>query len=80
MARSGPDGPWPLPHKSGGRLTRRCHTGQVMILLYIDPGAGSMLIQAVLAGLLAVPFFFRTQVSRLLHKLRGRGEEYEDRY
>lgn len=51
-----------------------------MILLYIDPGAGSMLIQAVLAGLLAVPFFFRTQVSRLLHKLRGRGEEYEDRY
>ena len=29
-----------------------------MLFAYIDPGAGSMLIQAVLAGLLAVPFFF----------------------
>ena len=50
-----------------------------MILLYIDPGAGSMLIQAVLAGLLAVPFFFRSHASRLLQRLRGEGtEEYED--
>jgi len=47
-----------------------------MILLYIDPGAGSMVIQAVLAALLAVPFFFRTQVSRVVHKLRrGRTED-----
>jgi hypothetical protein len=46
-----------------------------MILLYIDPGAGSMVIQAVLAGLLAIPFFFRTHVSRLIHKVRrGRTE------
>jgi len=47
-----------------------------MIFLYIDPGAGSMVIQAVLAGLLAIPFFFRTQVSRVVHRLRrGRDED-----
>ena len=32
-------------------------------LLYIDPGAGSMVIQAVLAAALAIPFFFRTHVD-----------------
>jgi hypothetical protein len=42
-----------------------------MILLYIDPGAGSMVIQAVLAGLLAVPFFFRTQIGRATRRLRS---------
>jgi hypothetical protein len=49
-----------------------------MILLYIDPGAGSMVIQAVLAAALAVPFFFRTQVSRVIQRLRGRRDEHED--
>ena len=50
-----------------------------MIFAYIDPGAGTMLIQALLAGLLAVPFFFRTQVGRLLGRLRRHAnEEYED--
>lgn len=50
-----------------------------MILLYIDPGAGSMLIQAVLAGLLAVPFFFRTQAGRFIERLRRQAsEEFED--
>lgn len=52
-----------------------------MILLYIDPGAGSMVIQAVLAALLAIPFFFRTQVSRFVGMLRhrfDRNAEYED--
>jgi hypothetical protein len=49
-----------------------------MILLYIDPGAGSMVIQAVLAALLAVPFFFRTQVARVVQKLRrGRDQDPE---
>jgi len=52
-----------------------------MILLYIDPGAGSMVIQAVLAAALAIPFFFRTQLSRFLGMLRNRFDrdtEYED--
>lgn len=43
-----------------------------MIFLYIDPGAGSMVIQAVLAAILAVPFFFRTQVTRVVRRIRGR--------
>ena len=29
------------------------------LLAYIDPGSGSMLLQVILAGILAVPFFFR---------------------
>jgi hypothetical protein len=41
-----------------------------MIFAYIDPGAGSMLIQGLLAGLLAVPFFFRTQLGRLVDRFR----------
>ncbi len=43
-----------------------------MPLLYIDPGAGSMVIQAVLAGLLAVPFMFRHAISRAVGRLKGR--------
>lgn len=41
-----------------------------MLLAYIDPGAGSMVIQAVIAGVLAIPFFFRSQISRLLDRKR----------
>jgi hypothetical protein len=43
-----------------------------VIFLYIDPGAGSMVIQAVLAAALAIPFFFRNQVGRVLGRFRGR--------
>ena len=42
-----------------------------MILAYIDPGAGSMVIQALLAGALAVPFLFRTHLRRALDRVRG---------
>jgi hypothetical protein len=40
------------------------------MLLYIDPGAGSMLVQAVLAGLLAVPFVLRSQLGRAVERVR----------
>lgn len=43
-----------------------------MIFLYIDPGAGSLLVQALLAGLLAVPFFLRTQIARIVDRVRHR--------
>jgi hypothetical protein len=50
-----------------------------MVFGYIDPGAGSMVIQAVLAALLAIPFFFRTQVSRIVHRIRNpRGHAEDD--
>jgi hypothetical protein len=42
-----------------------------MIFAYIDPGAGSMVIQAMIAGFLAIPFFFRSQISRLLGRSRS---------
>ena len=49
-----------------------------MPLLYIDPGAGTMVIQAALAALIAVPFFFRAQVTLVVQRLReirGRGHD-----
>jgi hypothetical protein len=50
-----------------------------MILIYIDPGAGTMVIQALLAAALAIPFFFRTQASRFIQRIRRQvDEEYED--
>ena len=38
---------------------------------YIDPGSGSMLIQILLAGALAVPFFFRRVIGDAWHRIRG---------
>jgi hypothetical protein len=42
------------------------------LLAYIDPGAGSLFIQAVIATILVAPFFLRTQIRRGLDRLRGR--------
>ena len=44
-------------------------------LAYIDPGSGSMLLQVLLAGVLAVPFFFRRIISDGYHRLRGTTDE-----
>ena len=49
-----------------------------MITLYIDPGAGSMVIQALLATALAIPFFFRTHVSRVVQRFRRTPRTDED--
>jgi hypothetical protein len=38
---------------------------------YIDPGSGSMLLQVILAGALAVPFFFRRVITDAWHRVRG---------
>jgi hypothetical protein len=45
---------------------------------YIDPGSGSMLLQVILAGLLAVPFFFRRTVADVWHRVRGNGHDVAD--
>ena len=42
-----------------------------MILAYIDPGTGSMVIQLLLASLLSVPFLFRRAITRTFRRLRG---------
>lgn len=43
------------------------------LLAYLDPGSGSMLLQVILAGVLAVPFFFRRVIADTLHRIRGDG-------
>ena len=45
-----------------------------MVFAYIDPGAGSMVIQMLIAAAVAVPFFLRTQIARGISRLRGRKE------
>jgi hypothetical protein len=49
-----------------------------MVFGYIDAGSGSLLIQALIAGLVAIPFFFRRQVSRVAAVVR-RDQRSEDR-
>jgi hypothetical protein len=45
-------------------------------LAYIDPGSGSLIIQAVIAMIVAVPLFFRTQLRRIVDVVRrGRGSD-----
>ena len=41
-------------------------------LAYVDPGAGSLIIQALIATLVAVPFFFRQQIGRIVRRSRRR--------
>jgi hypothetical protein len=43
-------------------------------LAYIDPGSGSLIIQVIIATILAVPYFLRTQIGRAVGTLRGRGK------
>lgn len=42
-------------------------------LAYIDPGSGSLIIQAVIATAIAVPLFFRHHIGRFLNVVRRRG-------
>ncbi len=41
------------------------------VFAYIDPGSGSLIVQALIAGLVALPIFFRAQVRRAIQMLRG---------
>jgi hypothetical protein len=42
-----------------------------MTLAYLDPGAGSLMVQMILAAALAVPFFIRTHIARGIDRIRG---------
>ena len=39
-------------------------------LAYIDPGSGSLIIQAVIASVVAIPFFFREHIGRIVRVVR----------
>ena len=40
-------------------------------IAYIDPGSGSLLLQALLAAILSLPFVFRRTIGGFWHRLRG---------
>ena len=39
-------------------------------LAYIDPGSGSLIIQMVIATVVAIPIFFRHQIGRFIARFR----------
>ena len=45
-------------------------------LAYIDPGSGSLIIQAAIAAIIAIPIFFRSQIARVVRALR-RSDDHE---
>ena len=47
--------------------------GAPQMLAYIDPGAGSLLIQALIAAVVSVPFFLRSQLRATWNRLRRPG-------
>ncbi len=40
------------------------------VLAYIDPGSGSLVIQALIAGLVAAPVIFRRQLMRIVNLMQ----------
>ena len=44
-----------------------------LVFAYIDPGSGSLMIQALVAGLVAIPVVFRHQIRRIVRVVRGQG-------
>ncbi len=42
-------------------------------LAYIDPGAGSLVIQATIAAIVTIPYFLRRQIARTLRMLARDG-------
>ncbi|MBA3780060.1 MAG: hypothetical protein H0X16_12335 [Chloroflexi bacterium] len=48
------------------------------MFLYIDPGSGSLIIQALIAAIVSVPFLLRNQIRRgvgAMRRVTGRDEE-----
>jgi hypothetical protein len=41
-----------------------------LVFGYIDPGAGSLVIQAIIAGLVSIPFFFRNAIRNTIGRFR----------
>jgi hypothetical protein len=42
-----------------------------MVFAYLDPAAGGMIIQTIVAAAVAVPFILRSQISRMINRLRA---------
>jgi hypothetical protein len=48
-----------------------------LVFAYIDPGAGSLVIQAIIAGLVSIPFFFRNAIRRTFGRFRSKPTDGE---
>jgi hypothetical protein len=44
-----------------------------LVFAYIDPGSGSLIIQGLIAALVALPVLFRNQIRRFASTFRGAG-------
>jgi hypothetical protein len=42
-----------------------------MVLGYLDPAAGGMIIQTIVAAAVALPFILRSQIARAVSRFRG---------
>ncbi|MCB9850272.1 MAG: hypothetical protein H6817_06165 [Phycisphaerales bacterium] len=47
------------------------------MLAYIDPGAGTILLQVLVGSIVGVVIFFRQSLSRLVGLFKGRGTQGE---
>ena len=43
-----------------------------LVFAYIDPGAGSLVIQAIIAGLVSIPFFFRNAIRKTFGRFQSK--------
>lgn len=41
-----------------------------LLFAYIDPGAGSLVIQAIIATIVSIPFFFRNAIRSTVARFR----------
>ena len=46
-----------------------------MVLGYLDPAAGGMIVQSIIAVAVAVPFILRAHISRAVARFRGHRDE-----
>jgi hypothetical protein len=63
----------PIPtvaHAAIMALVRPPDAAVSSVLLYLDPGTGSLMVQAAIAAILTVPFIFRIRTRALLRRLR----------
>jgi hypothetical protein len=42
---------------------------------YIDPSSGSLIIQAAIAAIIAIPILLRSQITRAMRALRRSGDD-----
>jgi hypothetical protein len=45
------------------------------VFAYLDPGSASIIFQAAIAGIIAVPVIFRNKISQMVKSVRGGSSE-----